>query len=112
LVARCLVGCLRWLVSGCLTVGLRRGLVARSLVGCLRWLVSGCLTVGLRRALVARFLEKRETHPQENDHGTRKGEWQMEAKKATTPVAAGAAKRLIRRSGGWLHTQCSCAISP
>jgi hypothetical protein len=35
----------------------------------------------------------------------------MEAKKAMTPVAAAAAKRLIRRSGGWLHTQCSTEIS-
>jgi hypothetical protein len=49
---------------------------------------------------VAGCLEERETHPQDNDHGTRKGEWHMVAKKATTPVAISAAKRLIPRSGG------------
>lgn len=53
-------------------------------------------------------IEGRETHEQDKSYGTRKGEWQMEAKKAITPVAAAAAKRLtrrlIRRSGGWLYT--------
>ncbi|MCI0579198.1 MAG: hypothetical protein L0331_23740 [Chloroflexi bacterium] len=87
--AGCLIVCLRWaLVVGCLTVCLHWALVA----GCLRWaLVTGCLEEG-------------ESHPQENDHGTREGEWHMKAKQATAPVAAGAAKRmtkrLSRRSGG------------
>ncbi|MBI2404009.1 MAG: hypothetical protein HYV20_14980 [Gemmatimonadetes bacterium] len=40
-------------------------------------------------------VEERQTHEHDKDHGTRKGEWQMVAEKATTQVAAGA-KRLIR----------------
>jgi hypothetical protein len=32
-------------------------------------------------------IEERESHEQDKDHGTRKGEWHMVAKKATTPVA-------------------------
>ena len=81
------------------TVRLRRALVAGYLTLCLRWtLVAGCLTVCLWWTLVAdclRYLEAWETHPQENDHSTCQGEGQMEAKKATMPIAAGAAKRLI-----------------
>jgi hypothetical protein len=56
-------------------------------------------------------VEGRERHEEHNDHGTCERERHMEAKKAMTPVAAAAAKRLIRRSGGWLHSQCSSEIS-
>jgi hypothetical protein len=59
-------------------------------------------------------LKGREVHPQEDDYGTRNGEWQMETKDAMTPVPAGAAKRLtkwlIRSLGGWLHIQRSMEI--
>ena len=51
-------------------------------------------------------IERRETHEQDKNHGARKAEWHMEAKKAVMPVAAATAKRLIRKSGGWLHAQC------
>lgn len=40
-------------------------------------------------------VEERETHEQDEDHGTRKGEWHMVEKKAT-PLVAASAKRLIR----------------
>src|SRR6266542_3276289 len=52
-------------------------------------------------------VEERESHEQKKNESTRKGEQHMEAKQAMTPVAAAAAKRLIRRSGGCSHTQYS-----
>jgi hypothetical protein len=49
--------------------------------------------------------EERQTHEQDKNYGRSQDEWHMEAKQATTPVAAIAAKWLLRRLGGWLHTQ-------
>jgi len=53
---------------------------------------------------VQAHIEERKTHEQEEDHGARKGEWQMVEKQATPLFAAGA-QRLFRRSGVWLRTQ-------
>lgn len=58
-------------------------------------LVAGCLC-SLRWALMTGCLKGREIHPQENDYGTRNGEWQMETKDAMTPVPAGTSKRLTK----------------
>ena len=46
--------------------------------------------------LVTSCLEEWETHPQEKDHGTRKGDWQVKVKNAMTQVAARAAKWLTK----------------
>jgi len=48
---------------------------------------------------------EQETRQQGKDRGTRDGEWHMEAKKAVTQVAAGAANRLSRRLSGWFRTR-------
>jgi len=75
--------------------GLGRAVIHRPALGSLPGKRPTCeVPVGARVGV-----EERQSHEQDKDQGTRKGDWHMVAKKATAQVAAGA-KRLIRRSGG------------